>query len=393
MTDESRNIGDVESVAAMVTIEMQFEAFEAGDLEQLWVWARQGVGIENGWSLCAAATLGSLEMVRCLVQELGADINKATHTSDEEGMTPLTAAAHNGNLDMVQCLLDLGADVDKKDEAGDTALHNAAANGELAIVQCLVDVGADVSEGFLTAANIEDFAIVRYLAEHGADVNRGHELGGDTALIVAAQSGKLDMVRCLLELSASPEVANSDGETALLTSARFGTYSTMQFLLEHVGANFESVTSAGYTVWQLVIYRMLPIREQLRLPNLLIANMYDARGNGPSELTALLRVMVLRAAPPPARGLMGEALALLSPENARVLKEGALLRTRLPVYMARRLTQWLPVLLPPLRDLVNEYMGLTVTKEIWDAWLSMVSDEDDELEHENTLRCMQLLNF
>jgi hypothetical protein len=117
MTDESRNISDASntsSVAVVITDEMVGAAVEAGDLEQLWVWARQGVGIEDGWLLCAAAILGSREMVRCFVLELGADVNKAIH---EEGMTPLTAAAYHGKLDMVRFLLDLGADVDKKDEA------------------------------------------------------------------------------------------------------------------------------------------------------------------------------------------------------------------------------------------------------------------------------------
>jgi hypothetical protein len=241
----------------------------------------------------------------------------------------------------------------------------------------------------MKAARSGEFKIVRYLAGREADVNRGRK-DGNTALTVAAQFGRLAMVRCLLELGASIEIANTEGETALLMSARSsGPSSTMQFLLEHAGANFESVTNAGYTVWQLVFYRMLPYE---RKPNYSIGYMWGARRRSPGEFTALLRVMVLRGAPPSSH-VMREGLALLSPENARVLKEGALLRTRLPVYMARRLTLWLSVLLPPLWDLVNEHMGPTVTKEVWDTWLSMVSNEDDELEHENTLRCMQLLNF
>jgi hypothetical protein len=60
-------------------------------------------------------------------------------------------------------------------------------------------------------------------------------------------------------------------------------------------------------------------------------------------LTGLLRVMVLRGAPPSA------LVALLSPEPARVVQVGARLRARLPAYLVRRgalLDAHCPVLVP-----------------------------------------------
>jgi ankyrin repeat protein len=50
--------------------------------------------------------------MKCLVTELGADVNQS-HT--DSGSTPIVIAAQNEHLDMLACLLEVGADVDKAD--------------------------------------------------------------------------------------------------------------------------------------------------------------------------------------------------------------------------------------------------------------------------------------
>jgi ankyrin repeat protein len=63
-----------------------------GDLKLLKQWARQGVRVRTAQPLCQAAVWGELEAVQCLVKELGANVNLV----DENGCTPLFAAAQNG---------------------------------------------------------------------------------------------------------------------------------------------------------------------------------------------------------------------------------------------------------------------------------------------------------
>jgi hypothetical protein len=80
-----------------------------------------------------------------------------------------------------------------------------------------------------------------------------------------------------------------------------------------------------------------------------------------TAVTALLRVMVLRGAPP------AELTARLSPEHARVVQEGARLRAQLPAYLAQRralLDAHCP-LIAPLQDLVHGYKEPTTTDELW----------------------------
>jgi hypothetical protein len=81
-----------------------------------------------------------------------------------------------------------------------------------------------------------------------------------------------------------------------------------------------------------------------------------------AEVTALLRVTVLKGDPPV------DLVARLRPEHARVVEEGARLGAALPAYLARRralLDAHCP-LIAPLLDLVRGYDPEPTTKEeLW----------------------------
>jgi ankyrin repeat protein len=61
--------------------------------------------------LFKAASHGKLDLMRILVNELGADVNQA---KEDNGATALILAAQNGVVDIVRCLgKELGADMNK----------------------------------------------------------------------------------------------------------------------------------------------------------------------------------------------------------------------------------------------------------------------------------------
>ena len=91
-------------------------------------------------ALMWASYNGNVEIVQALIDK-GADIN----ANSNPGRTALMWASISGHKEVVQLLLAKGADVNSKDVDGNTALIHAADEGRTEIVQALIDKGADVN--------------------------------------------------------------------------------------------------------------------------------------------------------------------------------------------------------------------------------------------------------
>jgi ankyrin repeat protein len=93
-------------------------------------------------ALMLALETGREDLVRLLVVEYKADVNKKTHLFIKQ--TPLQHAAELGNLDVVHVLLELGADVNGEPaiRSGGTALQFAAISGNCNVAAELLEKGA-----------------------------------------------------------------------------------------------------------------------------------------------------------------------------------------------------------------------------------------------------------
>lgn len=104
--------------------------------------------------LLQAAAAGDLERVRELIKG-GADVN----ATDDMGWTPLMKACFNDELDrgfpeVVQALIDAGANIEAQIVYGTRPLMLAAGRGEAGVVDVLLRAGVDVlakNEGGRTA--------------------------------------------------------------------------------------------------------------------------------------------------------------------------------------------------------------------------------------------------
>ena len=166
------------------------------------------------------------------------------------GLTPLLFAARQGNLETVQALLQVGADVNQTSEYGWTAL--------------------------LVATQNRYYRMGVYLLEHGADPNIANE-GGWSPLYIATDNRNieggdyptrkpdmdhLEYIKRLLAAGANPNLRmrsstetrtvfthqwlNEEGATAFLRAAQSGDLVLMKLLLEH-GADPKIVTDYNVT--------------------------------------------------------------------------------------------------------------------------------------------------
>lgn len=198
---------------------------------------------KNGTTaLMLASENGNTDIVRILLEE-GANIN-AKH---EEGGTALIFAAAEGHAGTVLALLNKGATVHAINNDGFTALNAAAGVGltgeeRIDIVQLLLDNGAEVNakddfgETTLMRAAIADRPdTVRFLLDNGADVN-AQTREGMTALMFAAQGMKglvdlhLNTVQVLLEAGSDVNAKDNNGRTAIMRAEKNGHKNVAQLL-------------------------------------------------------------------------------------------------------------------------------------------------------------------
>ena len=186
--------------------------------------------------LSLACTNRNADMVNILLRG-GADPNAAIWS----GESVLMNCARTGATDAVAALLAAGAEPNVAEASlGQTPLMWAAAGGHSDIVQLLIDHGADVTKatsasadkvpntcricdwksspgGFtalMYAARSGDVQSARLLLEAGADINEVTAEYGNS-LVIASASSNEDLALFLLEVGADPESKDENGVTAL----------------------------------------------------------------------------------------------------------------------------------------------------------------------------------
>lgn len=185
-----------------------FAAAEAGDIEQASAAVAAGgdVNAANAYHvtpLLEAMGQGHLEMVQWLVDR-GAAID---YTEMGEG-SPLMLAAFMGQDDFLRLFIAAGANVNVAlPNGGETALHMAAATGKTASVKLLLEVGGDPNLHTKTGVETSIFD--------------GHvKLLGETPLHFAAAYGDIQMIQAMLLAGADRQAENSEGETPLAYAER-----------------------------------------------------------------------------------------------------------------------------------------------------------------------------
>ena len=306
---------------------------------------------EGETALMTAARTGAQDVVELLL-DYGADVNAAEAW---RGQTALMWAAAEGHAHLIPTMLSHGADVSARSAQGWTPLLFAVREGEIGVVQTLLEAGVGAGESlpvaqgrrrggtsaereatgldaFLLAAANAHYELGALLVDRGADVNvasRGwtalHQVSwvrkagiagsnnpspkgsgamtslefvkkiaaagadlnarvtirppagitrlnfiGGTPFLLAARTGDAPLMRLLAELGADPLLPNEDGTTPIMVAAGVGTSSpgedpgTPPEVLEAVkvalelGGDLNEVDAKGETVMHGAAYKHVP---------------------------------------------------------------------------------------------------------------------------------------
>ena len=133
--------------------------------------------------------------------------------------SPLFFAVYNGHKDMVQLLLDKGADINTVNIFGRTPLHHAAEYGKIDAAGLLISLGAK-PQLTKAAANRQE-KIINGLLQAGVDPDIT-DLHGQTALMHASILGHMNVVKILLQWGANPNKEDLQGQTPLHKAAIWG---------------------------------------------------------------------------------------------------------------------------------------------------------------------------
>ena len=190
-----------------------------GDLEGVMAALTQGgcVAMRNqqgGTPLLAAAHSGHTNICGLLLEN-GSDVNVRI----PEGFTPLLAAAQSGHTDVCGLLLAYGSDVNEMvTNTKHTALHNAVIRGHEASVKVLLSWGATVdpqnhigSTPLHSACQEGHLPCVLALLKAGASGTLPNTRG-QIAIHIAARANKVEVVRTLLEYGCQPDMVRYDDE-------------------------------------------------------------------------------------------------------------------------------------------------------------------------------------
>jgi len=184
-------------------------------------------------SIHTAAREGNLKEVRRQL-EWGVNANKRHFFTRD---TLLIEAAANGHMDVVNLLIENGADVNLKGEAWYGPLHAAAAKGHIEVVKILLENGADVNifhqnKPLHDAAMNGHIEVAEILLAHGADINAK---GTDEAapLHTAVSNNQLAMLKWLLSKGANVNPIAAYGCTPLHSAAWSNNVEIGKILLEH----------------------------------------------------------------------------------------------------------------------------------------------------------------
>lgn len=218
--------------------------------------------------LSLACRQGKQDIVELLL-ESGANVNHR----NKAGNTPLLEACSQGHVSIARLLLDRHANIDTPTETThDSALTWACTLGNEEIVELLLHRNARVEHrtkdgctALMFAALAGHERVAKLLLDHGAEINVESDSNKDSPLTFACWKGHQKVVKLFLERNADIEHRTKEGFSPLMFAALGGHTEVAELLLKHgaqvntpSGSNNDiPLTSACWKGHHHVVYLLL----------------------------------------------------------------------------------------------------------------------------------------
>ncbi|KAJ8527397.1 hypothetical protein ON010_g14867 [Phytophthora cinnamomi] len=211
-------------------------------------------GASHSTAMCWAASEGNLEAMRRLREEHGADVNSA----DYDKRTPLHIAVSDEQLEMVDYLLQCGANAEALDRWGRSPIDCAVESKNVAILRLLerehypvhsrklslFEGNVTTTEGMRRSRSSPDVAAFFRAVQEGntenvkrswlggMGVNVTDELGR-TSLHVAVENGQLGVIELLLSAGVNTNVVDARGRSPISIALEKQQFAIAEMLRVH----------------------------------------------------------------------------------------------------------------------------------------------------------------
>ncbi|ORX57875.1 ankyrin [Piromyces finnis] len=202
------------------------------------------------------------EIVKLLIRSDHDLINN----KDELGAKLLLFGVKKGNQDIVELLLELGANVNHTNSKGETALFHAIKICDDEIAIQLINKGANVNAQdingdtpVMIAVRLDVFEscyMTKILIEHGADILMRNN-NGETPLHMALRKPKTVVLRFLISHGADMNEENFAGETPLMYAIKIQNFEGFEILVDR-GADINYRNAFGLSVFIYIIQLKIP---------------------------------------------------------------------------------------------------------------------------------------
>ena len=199
-------------------------------------------------ALGMACKKGQIDTIDVLIK-LGADINM----TDPDGNTYLLKAVREDySKEVVQAIINKGGDVNAVNNNYVSALGMACQKGQIDTIDVLIKLGADINKTdpdgntYLLKAVREDYSkeVVQAIINNGGNVNATNN-NCVSALGIACQKGQIDTIDVLITLGADINKTDPDGNTYLHKAVQeYYSHKVVQTIIDHgVNVNTRNKTN------------------------------------------------------------------------------------------------------------------------------------------------------